>query len=129
MVRTSRTCGTFGVEDKMRKTKRHPLPEEDDEELSPEFKRELRRRLVDARNPVRYVVYSDMIPRGRWRLYLDITSDGYWNTIEKATLFKREHVARAVAEAYSEGRRRALLVAKITTTNGKRRVLKYQRSK
>jgi hypothetical protein len=101
---------------------------EGEEELSPEFRRELKRRIADAENPVRYVVYSQLIPGGRWRLFLDVSSDGYWNTIEEATLFKREHVARSVAKAYSEGRRTDLLVAKITTTNGKRRVLTYETS-
>jgi hypothetical protein len=95
------------------------------EDLSPEWKRELRRRFADARSPVRYVVFSDIGGRGCWRLWLDVSSDGYGMSIDQATLFKREHVARAVARAYSEGLRDGLLVAKITTKDGKRRVLKY----
>ena len=110
------------------KKEKTPEPIEDDEELSPELKREPARRLADARNPVRYVVYSDMLPRGRWRLFLDVSSDGYWNTIDHATLFKREPVARAVARVYAEGRRRDLFVAKITTKKGRRRVLGFERS-
>jgi len=112
--------------------KKKPRPDrvpEEDEELSPALKRELRRRIADAENPVRYVVFSDVIGNGRWRLWLDVSGDGYWNTIDKATLFKREHVARAVARAYSEGRKKDLLIAKITTKNGKRRVLKYEKQK
>jgi hypothetical protein len=101
---------------------------EEVEELSPEWKRELRRRVVDARNPVRYVVFSDIGGSGRWRLWLDVSSDGYGMSIDQATLFKREHVARAVARAYSEGSRNDLLIAKITTKNGKRRVLKYEKA-
>jgi hypothetical protein len=101
---------------------------EGDEEFSPEFKRELKRRIADAENPVRYVVYPQLIPGHRWRLFLDVSGDGFWNTIQNATLFKREHVARSVAKAYSEGRRTDLLVAKITTKNGKRRVLTYDTS-
>jgi hypothetical protein len=101
---------------------------EGDEEFSPEFKRQLKRRIADAENPVRYVVYSQLIPGGRWRLFLDVSGDGFWNTIQNATLFKREHVAHSVAKAYSEGRRRDLLVAKITTKNEKRRVLTYDTS-
>ncbi len=99
----------------------------DDEELSPEWKRELARRVADVRNPVRYVVFSDIGGKARWRLWLDVSSDGYGMSIDQATLFKREHVARAVARAYSEGRRNDLLIAKITTKNGKRRVLKYEK--
>lgn len=97
----------------------------DDEYLSPELRRELARRLADARNPVRYVVYSDLLRNGRRRLFLDVSGDGYWNTIDNATLFKRAPAARAVAKVYSKGRR-DLLVAKITTKHGKRRVLEYE---
>lgn len=106
-----------------KKKKTEDIPE-DDEELSPELKRELRRRLADAHNPVRYVVFSDIGGNGRWRLWLDVSSDGYGMSVDQATLFKREHVARAVARAYSKGRRNDLLIAKITTKNGKRRILK-----
>ena len=101
---------------------------EDDEELSPEWKRELARRVADARNPVRYVVFSDISGEGRWRLWLDVSSDGYGMSLDQATLFKREHVARAVAKLYSSGRKKDLLIAKITTKNGKKRVLKYEKS-
>jgi len=100
---------------------------EADVELSPELIRELKRRIADSQNPVRYVVFSDIGGMGRFRLWLDVSSDGYGTSIDQATLFKREHVARAVAEAYSEGRKNDLLVAKITTKNGKRKVLKYDK--
>ena len=85
--------------------------------------------MADASNPVRYVVFSDIGGKGRWRLWLDVSSDGYGMSIDQATLFKREHVARSVAKAYSKGRRNDLLIAKITTKNGKRRVLKYEKPK
>ena len=110
----------------MKKRKPTAVPEED-EEFSPEFRRELKRRIADVHNPVRYVAYSDITGDGRWRLWLDVSGDGYGMSIDQATLFKREHVARAVAKAYSEGRRNDLLIAKITTKNSKRTVLKYEK--
>ena len=96
-------------------------------ELSPQFRRELNRRLADAHNHVRYVVFSDIIGNGRWRLWLDASGDGYGTSVDQATLFKREYVVRAVAKAYSEGRRNDLLIAKITIKNDKRRVLKFEK--
>ena len=110
----------------MKKRKPTAVPEED-EEFSPEFRRELKRRIADVHNPVRYVAYSDITGDGRWRLWLDVSGDGYGMSIDQATLFKREHVARTVAKAYSEGRRNDLLIAKITTKNSKRTVLKYEK--
>ncbi len=98
------------------------------EELTPEWKRELKRRVADVRNHVRYVLFSDVGGRGRWRLWLDVSSDGYGMSIDQAILFKREPVARSVARSYSQGSRNNLLIAKITTKNSKRKVLKYEKT-
>ena len=100
-------------------------PPEALEELSPEWKRELKRRVDDSLNPVRYAVFSDITGKGRWRLWLDVSSECYGMSIEQATLFKRERIAQAVAKAYSERRRNDLLIAKLTTKNEKRQVLEY----
>jgi hypothetical protein len=110
-----------------RKAEQHEI-QEDDEELSPEWKREIARRVADSQSPVRYVVFSDIVGNGRWRLWLDVSNDGYGMSIDQATLFKRQHVAQAVAKAYSRGRSKDLLIAKITTKNGERKVLKYEKS-
>jgi len=110
----------------MKKSKPREFPD-DKEEISPELRRELKRRLADVDNPVRYVVFSDITGNGLWRLWLDVSGDGYGMSIDQATLFKREHVARSVAKVYSEGRKNDLLIAKITTKNGKRKVLKYEK--
>jgi len=100
---------------------------EDVESLSPAWRRELKRRTDDLDDPVRYVVFSDIGGRGRWRFWLDVSSDCYGMSIDQATLFKREHIARAVAKAQSAGRKNDLLVAKITEKDGKRRVVKYDK--
>ena len=110
----------------MRRKKDKPSILEDGEFL-PEQIREVERRVADACSPVRYVVFSDIGGIGRLRLWLDVSGDGYGMSIDQATLFKRKHVARAVARAYSEGRRSELLIAKITTKKGKRRVLRYEK--
>jgi hypothetical protein len=96
-----------------------------DEDLSPAEIRELKSRIDDFHNPVRYVIYSDLLPNGRWRLFLNASDDTFCDQLDTATLFKREHAAQAVARACSERRHRDLLVAKITTRNEKRKVLQY----
>lgn len=98
----------------------------EDDEFSPEFLKELRRRIADTDDPVRYVIYSDMTGSGTWRLWLDVSSDMYGMSIDQATLFKRKAVAQAVAKANSSGKKHRLRVAKITTKNGKRRVLRFE---
>ena len=94
--------------------------------MSPEFIKELRRRIADTEDPVRYVIYSDMTGSGTWRLWLDVSKDMYGMSIDQATLFKRKPVAQAVAKANSSGRKDSLQVARITTKNGKRKVLKFE---
>lgn len=102
------------------------LSRESDDDLSPEFLRELRRRIADSRDPVRYAVFSDITIRPRWRLWLDASNDVYGMSIDQATLFKRKRVAQAVARSCSSGRQVHLLVAKISTKNGKRKLLKIE---
>ncbi len=98
----------------------------EDDELSPEFIKELRRRIADTRDRVRYVIYSDMTGSGTWRLWLDVSNDTYGMSIDQATLFKRKPVAQAVARACSSGGKHCLQVARITTKNEKRKVLKFE---
>ena len=115
-------------DNKMKKKKKHTELHqlEDDSELSAEFKRELRRRVADANDPVRYAVFSDITGRGRWRLWLDVSDGVYGVSIDQATLFKRKPVAQAVARACSSGKKNRLHIAKITTKNRKRKVLKFE---
>lgn len=112
---------------KKKKTPTQKKIEDGSFELTSEQIRELKSSIADSENPVRYVVFTDIIGNGKWRLWLDVSSDGYGMSIDQATLFKREHIARAVAKAYSKGRKRDLLIAKITTKGGKRKVLKYEK--
>ena len=100
---------------------------EQDAELTQDQIHELKRRIKDLENLVRYVIYSEIIPKGRWRLFLNISDDTWCDDITTATLFKRQHIAKAVVEKYSEERRRDISIAKITTKNDKRKVLKYFR--
>jgi hypothetical protein len=100
---------------------------DDDLELTPEEVREIKRRIRDFENPVRYVIYSNLMPQRRWRLFLNVADYTFCDDIYTATLFKTQYMAEALARACSEDRKRDLLVAKITTKGGKRKVLKYEK--
>jgi hypothetical protein len=100
---------------------------EKDLELTQDQIHELKRRIKDLENLVRYVIYSDIIPKGRWRLFLNISDDTWCDDINTATLFKRQHIAKTVVEKYSAERRKDISIAKITTKNDRRKVLKYLR--
>jgi hypothetical protein len=120
---------TFGVIEKYMKVpdKKFNDISEQDLELTQDQIFELKRRIKDLENLVKYVIYSDIIPKGRWRLFLNISDDTWCDDINAATLFKRQHIAKAVVERYSEERRKDISIAKISTKNDKRKVLKYLR--
>ncbi len=96
-------------------------------ELTRDQIHELKRRIKDHDSPVRYVIYSEIIPKGRWRLFLNISDDTWCDDINTATLFKREHIAKVIIDKYSERGKGYLYIAKLTTKNNKRKVLKYFR--
>ncbi|MBA7700251.1 hypothetical protein ES703_108961 [subsurface metagenome] len=98
---------------------------EDNLELSPEQIQELKRRVKDLENPVRYVIHSDLLRTGRRRMFLNVSDDTWCDDINTATLFKRPRYAGAVINEYCEGKRDNLFIARITTKNNQRKVLKY----
>jgi len=110
-----------------RNKRRKRLLRDREDDLSPEFLLELRSRIADSKDSVRYAVFSNVADRPRWRLWLDVSDDIYGMSIDQATLFKREHIAQAVARAHLSGKQDHLSVAKITTKNGKRRILKIEK--
>lgn len=111
----------------MRNKSKKKYPTDEKGTLSPEFTREIRRRIADANDPVRYVVFSDMLGHRRLRLWLDVSSDTYGMSIDQATLFKRKNIAQAVARSCTSGRGARISVAKISTKGGKRKLLKIEK--
>ncbi len=99
----------------------------DDLDLTPEEIRKIKKVARDIQNPVRYVIYSEIPPGGAWKMFLNVSDYTFCDDIFTATLFKTEKMARALAEACSGEKVMNLLVAKITTKSGKRKVLKYWR--
>ena len=99
----------------------------DDLDLTPEEIRKIKKIARDIKNPVRYVIFSEIPPGGQWKMFLNVSDYTFCEDIYTATLFKTEHMAKALAEACSGEKVSVLLVAKITTKGGKRKVLKYGR--
>ena len=60
----------FGRQERRRERAR------EDDELSPAQRRELRRRLIDLRDPIRYLLVSNM--GRRFALYYNIAEDVYY---------------------------------------------------
>jgi hypothetical protein len=69
--------------------------EEDEERLPPAIIKELKRRLRDSRDPVRYMLVSEF--SRRFILYYDVSSDTYiMNEPSGGTLFKRREAAESI---------------------------------
>jgi hypothetical protein len=101
--------------------------DEKDIELTQDQILDLKRTIQDHENPVRFVIYSEIVPSKRWRMFLNISDNTWCDDIYTATLFKEEHIARVVSNEYSEGRHKDLSIAKITTRTNIRKVLRYFR--
>ena len=85
-----------------------------DEPLSPELITELKRRLRDSRDPVRYMLVSEF--SRRFILFYDVSSDTYaMNEPGRGTLFKRREAAENVKKLLGSN----VTVVKFTTKGGK----------
>jgi hypothetical protein len=126
ITRTSQICCL--VQQQMNKTKNQKIDiEKDDLDLTPEEIRKIKKIARDVENPVRYVIYSEIPPGGQWKMFLNASDYTFCEDIFTATLFRTERMAKALAEACSGEKVMNLLVAKITTKSGKRKILKYEK--
>jgi hypothetical protein len=76
----------------------------DPDDLSPSQIRELRRRVADLKDPVRYLVVSGF--GRRFALYYNVSDDVYvMNNPSGGTLFKRRNAALAVKQLLGSGTR------------------------
>ncbi len=74
----------------------------DDEPLTKAQVRELRRRVADLDNPIRYLLVSQIAPR--FKLYYNVADDHYvMNEPQGGTLFKRRKAALAVRQLLGPG--------------------------
>ena len=87
---------------------------DDDSQLSPEWIRELKRRVKDSRDPVRYVLVSEF--SRKFILYYDVSTDTFaMNNASRGTLFKRREVAESVKDHLGEG----VALVKFTVKGGR----------
>jgi len=90
----------------------------DEEPLSPAVIRELKRRLRDSRDPVRYMLVSEF--SRRFMLYYNVSTGMFaMNDPNGGTLFKRREAAEGVKKILGRG----ISIVKYTTKSGKLRRL------
>lgn len=87
---------------------------DDDPQLSPEWIRELKRRVKDSRDPVRYMLVSEF--SRRFILYYDVSTDTFaMNIPSRGPLFKRREVAESVKDHLGQG----IALVKFTIKGGR----------
>ena len=81
--------------------KRNELAD-DDTPLSPEWIKEIKRRVRDSRDPVRYMLVSEFTRR--FILYYNVTTDTFaMNDASRGTLFKRREIAESAKAHLGDG--------------------------
>ena len=108
-----------------------------DNEMSVDEYLNLKKTIEDLQSPIRYVIVTNLFEKFRkkekWKLFLAVDKDVWAQDLESASVFRRKYYAEAIRRIYlSEGDLRKkkrlkgdLVIAKITTKNKKRKILKY----
>ena len=87
---------------------------DDESQHSPEWIRELKRRIKDSRDPVRYMLVSEF--SRKFILYYDVTSGTYaMNDASRGTFFKRREIAKSVKAHLGKG----VALVKFTVKGGR----------
>jgi hypothetical protein len=87
---------------------------DDDTSLSPEWIKEINRRVRDSRDPVRYMLVSEF--SRKFILYYDVSTDTFaMNNPSRGTLFKRREVVESVKDHLGQG----IALVKFTVKGGR----------
>lgn len=101
-----------------------PQSVKDEEPLSPAVIRELKRRVRDSSDPVRYMLVSEL--SRRFMLYYNVSSGMFaMNDPRGGTIFKRREAAEGVKKILGRG----ISIVKFTTKHGKLKRLSPYRAR
>nr|NQU90358.1 hypothetical protein [Bacteroidota bacterium] len=90
-------------------------------------RKDLDKSVKDLEDPIRYIIVSDFLSDRKRQHYFNVSTETWCNEIDTATIFKRKKYALAILKALNKGKNKSNFIAKITTKNKKRRVVKYLR--
>lgn len=90
------------------------------------FGKELNKRSKDLHDPIRYVILSNIFRKRTMSLFFNISDEVWCSDIDSATIFKNESHASVILKQLKDGKSdTSNIIAKITTKNKKRKILKY----
>lgn len=88
-------------------------------------KKELDIRVKDSNDPIRYIIVSNFSSNIKWQYYFNVSDETWCSEINSATVFKRKNHALAIVKTLNGKKDKSDIIAKITTKDKKRRILKY----
>lgn len=88
-------------------------------------KKELDIRLKDSQDPIRYIIVANFASKTKWQHYFNVSDETWCSEIDSATTFKHANHALTILKTLNKGKDKSNIIAKITTKNKKRKVLKY----
>ena len=81
--------------------------------------------MKDSHDPIRYIIVANVLSKAKWKHYFNVSDETWCSEIDSATTFKRKNHALAILKTLNRGKDKSNIIAKITTKNEKRKVLKY----
>lgn len=87
--------------------------------------KELDTSVKDSQDPIRYIIVANFLSKAKWQHYFNVSDETWCSEIDSATTFKRKNHALAILKTLNRGKDKSNIIAKITTKNEKRKVLRY----
>ena len=88
-------------------------------------RKKLDKSIKDHESRVRYVIVSVLSSELKWKLFFNISDETWCSELDTATIFKRRKHAMAILKTLNKGKVKSNILAKITTKDKKRKILKY----
>jgi len=81
--------------------------------------------IKDHESRIRYVIVSVLSSELKWKLFFNISDETWCSELDTATIFKRKKHALAILNTLNKRKVKSNILAKITTKDNQRKVLKY----
>ena len=80
--------------------------------------------MKDLKDPVRYVIVSDLFRNTKMQLYFDLSSGNWSSSLKSATLFKRKIYAKTILKVLNKKTSKTDSIIKVSIKGKKPKLIK-----